>query len=259
MAQADRSPGEQSSETRERKQPVEHRRAGSSQVDIGKGTESDDRKDGEQRAVGTINVGENLGSISLLSKSSEGTRTAVDAGHTEGKDGDENDDVHERVETLQVGVLADQHEGRSVDVNEGVGAQKVVVVVRDQETDEEETEDVKEGDTPEHLLDGARKRLDGVLGLSSRQTDELSSGEGESSRDEAGAETAETVGESSRVVPERGAGVVVVPGTLGAAAENHDEADDEEDDGGAELEGRCPEFFFGVAEGAPYVDDDDGY
>lgn len=193
----------------------------------------------------------------MLGQGSEGTRTAVDAGHTEGKDGDKNDDVHERVETLQVGVLADQHEGRSVDVDEGVSAQKVLVVVRDQETDEEETEDVEEGDTPEHLLDGTGEGLDGVLGLGSRQTDELRAGEGESSRDEAGAETAETVSESSRGVPERGAGVVVVARTLGTAAENHDEADDEEDNGGAELEGRCPEFFFGVAEGAEYVDDDD--
>ena len=256
MAEADRSPSEEGSETGKRKEPVKDRRASSSQVDVGEGTEGDDEDHRIQRAVGAIDIGEDLGSITLLGQGRKSTGAAVDARDAEGEDGHQNDDVHERIKALEAGVLADEHEGGGVDVDEGVSTQQVLVVVGDEQADEKQAQNVEQGDTPEHLLDGTRQRLDGVLGLGGGETDELGAGEGEGGRDEAGAETAETVGESTGRVPQLGAGVVVVAGTLGTAAENHDEADDQEDDGGAELEGRCPEFFFGVAEGAPDVDDD---
>lgn len=236
MAQANRSPGEQRRETGKRKQPVKDGRASSRQVDVRKGTKGYNSQHGEQRAVGAIDVGEDLGGVALLSKGSQGARTAVDAGDAERQDGYENDDVHEGVETGQVGVLADQNEGGSVDVDEGVSAQKVVIVVGDEQADEEETEDVEKGDTPEDLLDGSGQGLDGVLGLSGGETDEFGSGEGEGRGDEAGAETTETVGEGTGAVPQLGTSVVIVAGTLGTAAEDHDEADDQEDDGGAKLE-----------------------
>ena len=54
----------------------------------------------------------------------------------------------------------------------------------DQEADKKETNDVEEGDSPKDLLNGARKGLGRILGFGSSQTDEFSSTEGESCRDE---------------------------------------------------------------------------
>ena len=127
----------------------------------------------------------------------------------------------------------------------------------DKETDKEETEDVEEGDTPEDLLDGAGEGLDGVLGLSSSQTNQLSTGEGESGSDEHAAESLEAVVEGAGVVPVVGTNVVIVLAAAGTTAEHEDEGDDHEDDGGGKLERRGDEFFFGVTKSTKQVDNDD--
>lgn len=70
----------------------------------------------------------------------------------------------------------------------------------DEETDEGERQDVEQGDAPEDLLDRRRERPGRVLGFGSSETDEFSTGEGESSRDEDTTET-EEIGERARVLP----------------------------------------------------------
>ena len=258
VGEADGAPGEERGETGQGQKPVEHGRAVGVEVDVGEGAKGEEEGDRQQRAAGAVDVAEALGRVALLSEGGKRAGAAVDGRDTDGENRDENDDVHEGVEALEVGVLADQDEGRGVDVRIGVGAQQVLIVVGNEETDEEQAKDVEEGDTPEDLLDGAGERLERVLRFSSGKADELSSGESKSGRDEDAAEAAEAVGKSTGVVPQTGALVLVVAAAGGAAAEDQDESNDHEDNNGAQLEHRRPKLLLGVAKGAKDVDDKDG-
>lgn len=254
MSQANGTPSEQGSKTGQRDKPVEDDLTGRGNVHVCKGTPQKNEKDGEQRATGTIHVGESLGSIALLREGGEGTGATVDTGDTDRNDRDENDDVHEAVETGETTITTDDDEGR------GIGAtltEKIRVVRANQKTDKGETEDVEEGDTPEDLTDGTRERLERVLCLSSGETDKLSTGEGEGSCDEDCAETLETVPEGTGVVPETGAPVFVVDTPVRTSTEDEDQGNDHEDDGGGQLEARGPELFLGISQRSENVDEDD--
>lgn len=258
VSKADGAPGEKCGKARQGEEPVEDSRAVSGQVDVGEGTESEDKKDGEERASGAVDVGEDLGGIALLSESGESAGTAIDTRDTNRQDRNQDDDVHERVEAFEVGILANKHEGRGLDVDVGIGAEKVGAVVGDQETNEGKTQNVEEGDTPEDLLDGTRERLDGVAGLSSGETNKLGTGERESSSDEHAAEAAETVGKGTGILPELAARVILVSAALGTTTANKDNADNHKDNSRSKLQARRPELFLGISKGSKNVNDDDG-
>jgi len=86
----------------------------------------------------------------LLGKSSQGTGTTVDARDTDGHDRDENDDVHEVIETLETGILSGKHEWRGTISVWVLSVEQTLVLGADQETDESETEDIE----PEMRLEG---------------------------------------------------------------------------------------------------------
>lgn len=257
MGQADGAPGEESSQRRKVEEPVEDDNTLGINVDVGEGTASAEENSGVQRTSGPVDVGEDDGSVSLLGHGSQSTRATVDTGDTDGNDRDENDDVHEVVEAVQTGVATDKHEGRGLGVRVGCLRQEGGVVGVDKETNEEETQDVEEGDTPEDLLNGTRERLDGVAGLGGSQTDQLSTSEGEGSGDEDGAETLEAVLERTGIVPVTGTPVRVVTTAGRTTTADEDEGNDHEDDDGRHLEDGREELLFGVSNGTKHVDNDD--
>ena len=109
-----------------------------------------------------------------------------------------------------------------------------------------------QGNTPEDLLDGTRKGLERVSGLSSCQTNQFSSGEGEGRRDEDGAEALEAMLERTGIIPETSApvmiiGVLRVRSISRTASKHEDKRNDHEDDSCAELEHGRPEFFLGIS------------
>jgi len=165
MRQANRTPGKQRGQPRQRQQPIKHRRTIRIQVDIGQRAKRKQHRHRQERPTRAINIRKDLGRVPLLRKRRERARAAVHSRDADREHRDEDDDVHERVEALEVGVLADQDKGRGVDVGIGVRAEQVGVVVRDQQADEEQAEDVEERDTPKDLLDGAGEGLEGVLGF----------------------------------------------------------------------------------------------
>jgi hypothetical protein len=112
VGQADRSPGEEGSEARERKEPAEHNVALGVKSDIGESTAEKVDDDRGERATRLVNIAEDLGSIALLSEGSESSGTTVDARYTDGQHGDENDNVDEMVEAVQAGILYGKHERR---------------------------------------------------------------------------------------------------------------------------------------------------
>lgn len=144
VREADGAPGEKRSETRELEEPVEDGLTGRNQVHVAECAHEKDDADGGQGSAGAVNVGEDLGSVSLLSEGSEGTGASINTRDTNGDDGDENDDVHEVVKTLQSCKLASNDEGRRLGVT-GAGAEEFRVIGRDEKTNEEETEDVETG------------------------------------------------------------------------------------------------------------------
>ena len=112
MSQADGAPGKERSKTRKRKKPVEDCLTSGSQVHVTQKTESQDGDGGKQRATGTVNVGEDLRCVPLLRERSESARPTVDARVTNGDDGNQDDNVHEVVETNQIGVEGSNNEWR---------------------------------------------------------------------------------------------------------------------------------------------------
>lgn len=257
VRQADGAPGEESSKRGQVEKPVEDDNTLGINVNVCENTTEGDQSGGPERTSGLVNVREDNGSVTLLGHGGEGARSTVDTGDTDRDNGDKNDHVHEVVETVETGIATDQDEGGGLGVGEGSLGQEGGVVRVDEQTDEEETQDVEEGDTPEDLLDGTGKRFDGVAGLSGSQTDQFSTSEGEGSCDEDGAETLEAVLERTRVVPVAGTPVLVVTTTRRTTTADKNERDDHEDDDGGHLEDGGEELFLGVTDGTKQVDDDD--
>lgn len=236
MGKADGAPSEQSRQTGDGKKPVEDNGTGGIQADVGNEAEQDEEDDRGQGTARLVDVGEELGSIALLSQSGQGSGSTIHTRDTNGQDGGENDEVHEVVETLQASVLADKHKGRGLGVRVGGRREQSGIIAADQQADEEETKDIKDGNTPEDLLDSTGHVLGWVGRLGSGKTDQLSTGEGEGGGDEDRAETLETILERTRVIPVAGTPVLVVSAILGTTAEDKDEGDNHEDDSGGQLE-----------------------
>lgn len=273
---ADGSPREKRGETRERDKPIEDGTTRLVQVDIGKQAPGETEADRREGSATAVDVREDLGSISLLCESSEGTASTIHSRHADRHNRNQNDKVHEMVKALKASVFADQDEGRRARVV-GDRAGQGFIVVRDQKTDEQQTDDVKankgmlvplrlsihwgqsnlQRDTPEDLLDSARKRLDGILGLGSSKTNQFRSTEREGSSDEDGTKTTETIGPRARIIPQPTPPVLAVLAVRRTATQHADEGDDDEDDRRTKLQTGRPELFFSIAERAEDVDNQD--
>ena len=256
VAQADGAPGEKSSKTGERYQPVENDDTSGGHLHIAETSPCQDEDDGPERAAGTIDVSENLGGIALVGKRGQCTGATVNTGHTNGNHGNHDNDVHEAVETLETSILASNDEGGGVSTVSG-GTQQARVIVLDEQTDEGKTKDIEESNTPEDLSNGTGKRLERIRCLGGSQTNELSTGEGESCSDEDRAETLEPVVERTRIVPIPCTVVFAVLAVARTSSKNTDESNDHEDDSRCELNTRRPEFFLGVTKSTEYIDEDD--
>ena len=99
------------------------------------------------------------------------------------------------------GVFYRDDERGGVGVGLGGGAEEALLVVRDEQADQGQGDDVEEGDAPEDLLDGGGQRLSRVGRLGSGETDEFRAGEGEGGRDEDATQSLKTVVESAWVSP----------------------------------------------------------
>lgn len=61
---------------------------GSSDVGVSNNTKSKDSDDGEQRATGFVDIGEDFGRVTCLGEGRQCARSGINAGETDGKDGD---------------------------------------------------------------------------------------------------------------------------------------------------------------------------
>lgn len=146
VRETDGAPGEQRRETRQRLQPGEDDDAAAGKRNVRQRAEGDDGERGPQRSSGTINVGEDLGGVALFCERGEGARAAVNTGEANRDDGEEDDDVDEVAKGRNACVDGGDDERRGGDIDQS-GAQEAFVVVRDEEADEEQREDVEAGCT----------------------------------------------------------------------------------------------------------------
>lgn len=160
--------------------------------------------------------------MALLGESGKGTRGTVDGGVTDREHGDHDNDVHDRWEGIDLGVVDSDDERRSGGISAGSTVEEKGVVVRHEQADKRERDDVEEGDTPENLLDGCRERLARVCSLGGSKTDKFGTGEGEGRGHEDTAKTLEAVVECAGVVPVTAADVL----TAGSAANIEDDTED---------------------------------
>lgn len=93
-------------------QPVENIGTGSSQVDVRQKTEGEEEANREERATTAVDIAEDLRGVTLLGESGKGTATTVHTGDTDGHNGNQDDQVHEVIETVQTSILADQDKRR---------------------------------------------------------------------------------------------------------------------------------------------------
>ena len=205
VGEADGAPGEERREARKGNEPVEDLYTSGSQRDESERRAANDGDGTPQWTTGAVNVRKDFRCVALLSEGSQCPRTTIDTGKTDTDDCHENDRIDEVAECRDAGVDGDNDEGRGRDVDECAGAQKTLVIVRDEETNEGQGQDVEQGDTPEYLLDGTWKRLLGCCRFCGCQTDELSTGEREGSSDECSADTGEPISECAGVGPCAGA------------------------------------------------------
>jgi hypothetical protein len=156
VAETDTGPGEEGGETREGEEPVEYGSTFSGQVDVGDGTKDQDGENGEQGSTRLVDVGEAPGSESSLGHGGQSSGTSVDAGKTDGQDGDTDGGVDEVVETLDACSLEDEDERRGGGVV-AAASQESIVGVGDQETDDEQGCDIYQGYSPYGLLNCERE------------------------------------------------------------------------------------------------------
>jgi len=162
-------------------------------------------------------------------------------GNTNNRDCD--DSVEDGRQDFDAGKSDGDNERRIVRVST-VGVQKVGVACRNDKTEDEETNNVEESDTPEDLLDSLRKSLSGVGGLCSCKTNQLSTTEGEGSGNEDTAEALEAIAEGLTVLPVLHSNVASSV-SRDTTDVNHNTEDDETN-AGHDLDNRKNELDFSV-------------
>ena len=195
VGQVNRSPGEEGRESGQGQQPVESDATLWCQGDVCEESKDQRKSQGNVWATVLVNAGEDLWCHAVESQSLDGAGGSIGTRVGDGDDGKSDDGVEDV-----------WHDG---DVGEGAGADHWGVlgvgsrcalegwIVRwDDKTEDEERDDVEDGNTPEHLLGGLWKGLSRVVGLSSGETNQLSTSEGESGGDEDGTPSLKSVLES---------------------------------------------------------------
>ena len=131
-------------------------------------------------------------SFSIDRKTVESTRANVEVGVGGTQHEDEDNTVDNVIEGFDTYKSGGDNEGRGGSSNLlGVGDEKRGICSRDDETNNENTTDIEDQDTPEGSPDGDWDILSGILCLANGDTDELGSHVGEKSVNKSGPKTKE--------------------------------------------------------------------
>jgi len=228
VAQHDRSPSEEGRKSGEGEEPGKDGARVLSQVDVGERTECKDEDDGEEGAARFVNICEEPWGVACFGECGKRTRPTVDAGETNGEDRDANGDIDQVVDTPNFSPV--EHANKGGCGGRATSEQEELVVVGEKKTNHQERKDIDDRDTPESIFNGGGHGLAGVGGLRRGETNEFCSSKGKGSGDEDGADTGETMGECSRILPVTPTDVSTIIAVLGPSTANADEGDEDEED-----------------------------
>lgn len=198
VGQVDGCPCEERRERGQGQEPVEGNSSLWCQGDVCEESEDQRKGQGNVWATVLVNAGEDLWCHAVESQSLDGTGGSVGTGVGDGDDGKSDDGVEDVWHDGNVGEGAGADHWGVLGVGSGC-ALEGWVIRWDDEAEDEERDDVEDGNTPEDLLGGLWKGLSRVVGLSSGETNQLGTSEGESGGDEDGAPSLESVAESRPV------------------------------------------------------------
>ena len=249
---ADAAPGEEVGKAGNGQKPSEDGASVFGFVDVGEAAEEEGHDEHDVGTTFGVNTGTDCGTHTTCTESLHGTSCGESARVCDGEDGEGNHCVENGWESFDASQLEGEHERRVAGVAAG-GLGEIVVVRGDDQTQEEERDDVEEGDAPEDLLGGFGDRLARVGGFCCCETDQLSSSEGEGSRNEDGTKSLEAIAERTWLVPIVSTNVASGIGRNSTAVDDNTE-DDEADDG-SDLDDAKNEFDLAVASNAEKVDD----
>ncbi len=251
MRVADAAPGEEVGKTGDGQKPSEDGASRWGFVDVGEAAEEEGHDEHDVGTTFGVNAGTDCGTHATCTESLDGTGCGEGAGVRDGEDGQGDDCVEDGWECFDASQLEGEHERRVAGVTSG-GLGEVGVVRGDDQTQEEERDHVEEGDAPEDLLGGFRDRLARVGGFCCCETNQLSSSEGEGSRDENGTESLEAIAKCTWLVPVVSTNVASGIGRNSTAV--NDNTEDDEADNGSDFDDAKNEFDLAVTSNAKDVD-----
>lgn len=222
VAQTDAGPGEETRQPADAEQPVENGDVDLDVDEVGQEAEAEGKDNGDQRPALAVDVAKDARSVGLLGEGGEDARRAKDGRVADAEHGEEYDGVHDAGEDGGADALDGEDKGARRCVDGAGAAEQARVVVRHEQADEEEGDNVEDGDAPEDLLDGAGQRLARVGGLGGGEADELGADKGKGRRDEHAAEALEAVAGRAGLDPVLPANVA----GLGRAANVDDDAEE---------------------------------
>ncbi len=120
MGEANRSPSQNGGKTGDSLHPGEGAVFGAGSCEERKKPESGGDDDGADGAALAVNVGEEAGGLALICESGQGSGGAVDGRVTDGKDGDHDHDVHDRVKSCNSSIVDGNNEGGGLGVGRGL-------------------------------------------------------------------------------------------------------------------------------------------
>lgn len=189
--------------------------------------ESEEGEEGaeEQRRPGyttAISLLENSRGRAVRGKAVESSAGDVEIGVGGREDEDQDTSVDDVGEDLDTSNLGGDNKGRGAGTGPALSDSKGQIrrVVRDNHSNEEDTETVEEEDAVEGKVDGLRDAATRVLGLAGCDTDQLSAKVGKSGVDHDGPEAKELTGSTIHVKSGKSAGVrpVLEAGSLSIGA-----------------------------------------
>lgn len=178
----DGNPGKESSDSGDVDKPVKDSLGTLGHNQEGQQTQEGSDNNTDIRNTGLGSAHEEAGSNTTETQSVEQTRANVDVRVTGRDNGRENDGVEDMGEHFGARVDHGNDKGRGCNIG-SFGSQRRVVE-GDEQTHEEERDDVENGNTEKHTVDGARNCFTGVSRFTSSNTDQLGTLVGEGSVDQ---------------------------------------------------------------------------
>jgi hypothetical protein len=197
------SPCEERAEPGKSEEPIEHRGANRRNIDICQPHKEKGKCERNQGPTLLIDILKPFGSLANFRERANRTRGTICRRIADRKNGNQDDDIEDRWQDWDPRILNGDDEWRGFDIDGRGAVQELWIVVRDDETDEEKGDHVKDCNSPEYLFRCPGDSLSGIFAFSGRETNQFGSSKGESCRNKGRTDTLETKRQRPGIMPSR--------------------------------------------------------